>query len=64
MSPVETGTRTVPRASLCHEVRRSGPLPPMLPGAPAGPRVFTALAGQLADHYTGVTHDIRSPLKT
>lgn len=56
MSPVKPGTQTVPGASMCHEVRGSGPLLLMLPGAPAGAGGFAAFA----DRYTGVTHGTRS----
>ena len=64
MSPVKPGTQTVPGASMCHEVRGSGLLLLMLPGAPADAGGFAAFAGQLADRYTGVTHDTRSTCRS
>jgi pimeloyl-ACP methyl ester carboxylesterase len=68
MSPTKTKTATlkVPGASLYYEVRGSGPLLLLIPGAPADAGGFAAVAGQLADRYTVVTYDwrgaARSPL--
>ncbi|MFI6920627.1 alpha/beta fold hydrolase [Nonomuraea spiralis] len=62
----ETKTLQVPGARLHYEVRGSGPLLLMIPGAPADAGTLTALATMLADRYTVVTYDqrglSRSPL--
>ncbi|QKW38377.1 alpha/beta fold hydrolase [Actinomadura sp. NAK00032] len=59
MHSTETKTLQVPGASLHYEVRGSGPLLLMIPGAPADAGALTALAGCLADRYTVVTYDQR-----
>src|SRR5205807_2924285 len=56
-----TGTHTlqVPGASLCYEVRGSGPTLVMMPGGPADAASFRAIANELASHFTVVTYDPR-----
>ncbi|GAA0943166.1 alpha/beta hydrolase [Actinocorallia libanotica] len=62
----ETKTLPVPGARLHYEVRGSGPLLLMIPGAPADAGALAALAAVLADRYTVVAYDqrglSRSPL--
>jgi pimeloyl-ACP methyl ester carboxylesterase len=66
MSATKTATLKVPGASLYYEVRGSGPLLLLIPGAPADAGGFAAVADQLADRYTVVSYDwrgaARSPL--
>jgi pimeloyl-ACP methyl ester carboxylesterase len=66
MSATKTATLKMSGASLYYEVRGSGPLLLMIPGAPADAGGFAAVADQLADRYTVVTNDwrgaARSPL--
>lgn len=52
-------TLEVPGARLYYEVRGSGPLMVLIPGAPGHARVCTGLADRLARHYTVVTYDRR-----
>jgi pimeloyl-ACP methyl ester carboxylesterase len=49
----------VPGATLYHEVRGSGPILLLIPGGPMDAGGFEALAEQVADRYTVVTHDCR-----
>ena len=60
MSPVQTGTLTVPGAGPHHEVAESGPL--MISGIPADAGEVPGLTGQLAPRSIGVAHDTRSDL--
>jgi hypothetical protein len=60
MSPVQTGTLTVPGAGRHHEVAESGPL--MIAGTPAVAGRVAGLTGQLAPRSMGVAHDTRSNL--
>ncbi|MDP9869143.1 MULTISPECIES: alpha/beta fold hydrolase [Streptosporangium] len=66
MNDVQTKMLQVPGARLHYEVRGSGPLLLMIPGAPADAGALAALAAVLADRYTVVTYDqrglSRSPL--
>jgi pimeloyl-ACP methyl ester carboxylesterase len=59
-------TLHVPGAELHYEVRGSGPLLLMIPGAPADAGSLAGLAAALSDRYTVVTYDqrglSRSPL--
>ncbi|MFB4313914.1 alpha/beta fold hydrolase [Actinomadura sp. 21ATH] len=59
MHTTEIRTLQVPGASLHYEVRGTGPLLLMIPGAPADAGALTALAACLADRYTVVTYDQR-----
>jgi hypothetical protein len=61
MSPVQTGTLTVPGAGRHHEVAESGPLL-MIAGTPAVAGGVAGLTGQLAPRSIGVVHDTRSDL--
>ncbi|GAA4601929.1 alpha/beta hydrolase [Actinoallomurus liliacearum] len=56
---VETGTLQVPGARLHYEVRGTGPLLLMIPGAPADAGALAGPAACLADRYTVVTYDQR-----
>ncbi|MEN3539025.1 alpha/beta hydrolase [Microbispora sp. ZYX-F-249] len=66
MNDVEIRTLQVPGARLHYEVRGTGPLLLMIPGAPADAGALAGLAASLADRYTVVTYDqrglSRSPL--
>ncbi|TDQ46127.1 alpha/beta fold hydrolase [Actinorugispora endophytica] len=57
--PVGTRTLQVPGARLHYEVRGSGPLLLMIPGAPADAGALAGLAACLADRFTVVTYDQR-----
>ncbi|MEV5827586.1 alpha/beta fold hydrolase [Spirillospora sp. NPDC052242] len=59
MHGTEIRTLQVPGATLHYEVRGTGPLLLMIPGAPADAGALTALAACLADRYTVVTYDQR-----
>ncbi|NVI90351.1 alpha/beta fold hydrolase [Actinomadura sp. BRA 177] len=59
MNDVETQTLQVPGARLHYEVRGTGPLLLMIPGAPADAGALTELATVLSDRYTVVTYDQR-----
>jgi len=61
MSPVQTGTLTVPGAGRHHEVVESGPLL-MISGVPVDAGEVPGLTGQLAPRSMGVAHDTRSDL--
>ncbi len=54
MHVVETGTLQLPGAELHYEIRGTGPLLLMIPGAPADAGALTGLAALLADRYTVV----------
>lgn len=56
---VETRTLHVPGARLHYEVRGTGPLLLMIPGAPADAGALAELAATLSDRYTVVTYDQR-----
>ncbi|WP_405800627.1 alpha/beta hydrolase [Streptomyces sp. NBC_01506] len=66
MHETQINTLPVPGAQLHYEVRGSGPLLLMIPGAPADAGALAALAAVLADRYTVVSYDqrgfSRSPL--
>ncbi len=66
MNDVQTNTLQVPGARLHYEVRGTGPLLLMIPGAPADAGALAGLAACLSDRYTVVTYDqrglSRSPL--
>lgn len=59
MHDVETKTLQVPGAQLHYEVRGSGPLLLMIPGAPADAGALVNLAALLSDRYTVVSYDQR-----
>ncbi|CAM3330467.1 alpha/beta fold hydrolase [Stackebrandtia soli] len=59
MTHTTTATLNVGDARLYYEVRGSGPLLLMIPGAPADAGSLAGLAAQLADRYTVVTYDQR-----
>ncbi|MBE3016253.1 alpha/beta hydrolase [Microbispora sp. NEAU-D428] len=59
MNDVETRTLPVPGARLHYEVRGTGPLLLMIPGAPADAGALAGLAATLSDRYTVVTYDQR-----
>lgn len=59
MSATKTDTLKVPGASLYYEVRGSGPVLLLIPGAPGDAAMFTGLAEVLSEHYTVVTYDSR-----
>ncbi|MEV4285549.1 alpha/beta hydrolase [Nonomuraea bangladeshensis] len=59
MNDVRTGTLQVPGACLNYEVRGTGPLLLMIPGAPADAGALAGLAAGLSDRYTVVTYDQR-----
>ncbi|WP_106396269.1 alpha/beta fold hydrolase [Actinocorallia populi] len=59
MHDVETRTLQVPGAELHYEVRGTGPLLLMIPGAPADAGALAGLAALLADRYTVVAYDQR-----
>ncbi|MEV4250043.1 alpha/beta hydrolase [Streptosporangium canum] len=59
MHSAETKTLQVPGARLHYEVRGSGPLLLMIPGAPADAGALAGLAAQLSDRYTVVSYDQR-----
>jgi acetyltransferase/esterase len=65
-SRIQTNILDVPGARLYYEVRGSGPLMLMVPGATGSAYSFQKLAEHLAAHYTVVTYDrrgfSRSPL--
>ncbi|MEW9533137.1 alpha/beta fold hydrolase [Microbispora sp. NPDC049125] len=56
---VETKTLRVPGARLHYEVRGTGPLLLMIPGAPGDAGALAGLGACLADRYTVVTYDQR-----
>ncbi|WP_067966367.1 alpha/beta fold hydrolase [Nocardiopsis trehalosi] len=56
---VHTSTLQVPGADLHYEIRGTGPLLLMIPGAPADAGALAGLAACLADRYTVVTYDQR-----
>jgi pimeloyl-ACP methyl ester carboxylesterase len=56
---MKTETLQVPGASLCYEVRGSGPVLLMIPGGPMDADGFREIAERLADSYTVVTYDCR-----
>jgi pimeloyl-ACP methyl ester carboxylesterase len=58
-APIETGTLEVPGASLCYEVRGTGPLLLIIPGRPTDAGALAGVAACLADRYTVVTYDRR-----
>ena len=66
MHDVETRTLQVPGAELHYEIRGTGPLLLMIPGAPADAGALAGLAALLSDRYTVVAYDqrglSRSPL--
>ncbi|MCT2594107.1 alpha/beta hydrolase [Streptomyces sp. N2-109] len=66
MNNAETKTLQVPGSQLHYEVRGSGPLLLMIPGAPADAGALAGLADCLSDRYTVATYDqrglSRSPL--
>ncbi|MET9068156.1 alpha/beta fold hydrolase [Streptosporangium sandarakinum] len=59
MNDVQTRTLQVPGACLHYEVRGTGPLLLMIPGAPADAGALAGLAACLADRYTVVAYDQR-----
>ncbi|MEV4567686.1 alpha/beta hydrolase [Nonomuraea sp. NPDC049419] len=59
MTSLETKTLPVPGAQLHYEVRGSGPLLLMIPGAPADAGALAGVAACLSGHYTVVTYDQR-----
>ncbi|GAA3427303.1 alpha/beta hydrolase [Streptosporangium nondiastaticum] len=59
MNDVQTRTLQVPGARLHYEIRGTGPLLLMIPGAPADAGALAGLAACLADRYTVVTYDQR-----
>jgi hypothetical protein len=63
MSPVQTGTLSVPGAGRHHEVAESGPLL-MISGTSAVAGGVAVLTGQFARRSMSVAHDTRSDLKT
>ncbi|MEV4461725.1 alpha/beta hydrolase [Microbispora sp. NPDC049633] len=66
MNDAEIRTLAVPGARLHYEVRGTGPLLLMIPGAPADAAALAGLAASLSGRYTVVTYDqrglSRSPL--
>lgn len=58
-APIETGTLEVPGASLCYEVRGTGPLLLIIPGRPTDAGALAGVAACLADRYTVVTYGRR-----
>ncbi|MFI6287318.1 alpha/beta fold hydrolase [Streptomyces sp. NPDC051018] len=59
MTRTETKTLEVPGAQLHYEVRGSGPLLLVIPGAPADAGSLAGLGAVLADRYTVVSYDQR-----
>lgn len=59
MNTVDARTLQIPGACLHYEVRGSGPLLLMIPGAPADAGSLVGLAASLSDRYTVVTYDQR-----
>lgn len=59
MTEVKTDNLHVPGAKLYYEVRGSGPVLLLVPGAPGDAAMFGGLAQALADRYTVVTYDVR-----
>jgi pimeloyl-ACP methyl ester carboxylesterase len=57
--PTRIDTLTVPGARLYYEVRGSGPVLLLIPGAGRNAESFAGIAGRLADRYTVVTYDPR-----
>ena len=57
--PIQTNILDVPGARLYYEVRGSGPLMLMVPGATGSAYSFQKVAEHLAAHYTVVTYDRR-----
>ncbi|BCJ33923.1 hydrolase [Actinocatenispora thailandica] len=61
-APIETGTLEVPGASLCYEVRGTGPLLLLIiPGGPTDLGAPSGVAACLADRYAVVTYHRRGP---
>src|SRR5262249_35545085 len=59
MSPLATGTLHVPGATLYYQTQGSGPLLLILQGGDGDADGASALAEQLAAHYTVLTYDRR-----
>ncbi|MEU8531337.1 alpha/beta fold hydrolase [Streptomyces sp. NPDC048629] len=66
MTKTETGTLTVPGATLHYEVRGSGPVLLLIPGGAGDAGLYAGMAPGLAERYTVVSYDqrgmSRSPL--